>query len=247
MSATSIPKKKKASKNKELVEEFIENVGINSSELIEDPKIEASIEQKIDVSIEQKIDVSIEPKVEPLAKETITEITEIIEKKVELPIITSNLIVLSKTVASLTLIEIISEDVKNKAMVLNKDYVDTINILIKKKPALFSDIEQSIYEIMKDGKVDSNDVPHLIKIIQKLYESVFSIKLKLSNEKLTAICSEVIKNIFKIMIKERKIKVELDKQEEYLEQFNKLIESCSSLLSFQKVLKSRGCFSALFK
>jgi hypothetical protein len=137
--------------------------------------------------------------------------------------------------------------VKNKAMVLNKDYVDTINILIKKKPALFSDIEQSIYEIMKDGKVDSNDVPHLIKIIQKLYESVFSIKLKLSNEKLTAICSEVIKNIFKIMIKERKIKVELDKQEEYLEQFNKLIESCSSLLSFQKVLKSRGCFSALFK
>ena len=100
---------------------------------------------------------------------------------------------------------------------------------------------------MKDGKVDSNDIPHLIKIIQKLYESIFDIKsVKLSNEKLSAICCELMKNVFKIMIKERKIKLDINKQELFLEQFNKLIESCTSLLSFQKILKSKGCFSCLF-
>ena len=101
---------------------------------------------------------------------------------------------------------------------------------------------------MKDGKLDSNDIPHLIKIIQKLYESIFGLKgVKLSNEKLSAICSELMKNVFKIMIKERKIKLELNKQEMFLDQFNKLIESCTSLLSFEKILKSKGCFSCFGK
>jgi len=229
MSSTPLPKKKKAStKSKEPIEEVIENVGMDSNELFETP-----VEQQIEPKVEEKV----EPKVEQI-KETLGE-----EKIVTDTIVEESI----KTIVSPTLIEIISDDVMKKTMVLNKDYVDTINILIKKKPSLFSDIEKSIYEIMKDGKVDSNDIPHLIKIIQTLYESIFSIKLKLSNEKQTAICSELIKNIFKIMIKERKIKVDLDKQDKYIEQFNKLIESCSSLLSFQKILKSKGCFSCFGK
>lgn len=242
MSSITAPKKKKAAKSKETIEqkvEVIENVGIDSSELIEpiiETKVETKVESIVESIVETKVESIVETKVEEvLGKQTIEKLnidTSIIQ----------NVIPVGRS-----LVEIIDEEIKQKSMVLNKDYVDVINVLIKKSPALFDDVERSIYEIMKDGKVDSNDIPHLIKIIQKLYEGIFSIKsLKLSNEKQTAICSELIKNVFKIMIKERKIKLELNKQEQFLEQFNKLIESCTSLLSFQKILKSKGCFSSLF-
>lgn len=236
MSSVTAPKKKKAAKSKETIEqkvdEVIGNVGIDSNELNEE-------------IVEPKV---AEPKVEQIF-EVLGKETKIIEEAIENLNVDTNIIqnIIPVELLSRSLVEIIDEEIKQKSMVLNKDYVDVINILIKKSPALFDDIEKSIYEIMKDGKVDSNDIPHLIKIIQKLYECIFSIKsLKLSNEKQTAICSELIKNMFKIMIKERKIKLDLDKQDKYLDQFNTLIESCTGLLSFQKILKSKGCFSSLF-
>ena len=235
-STVTAQKKKKAAKTKETneqkVEEVIENFGVDSNDLVETKVEELKVE-------ESKAETIVEEIKETLGEEKIPEIA----KKIITDIIVHDSI---KKIVGPTLIEIISEDIRKKSMVLNKDYVETINILIKKTPSLFSDIEKSIYEIMKDGKVDTNDIPHLIKIIQKLYESIFSIKLKLNNEQQTAICCELIKNIFKIMIKERKIQVDLDKQDKYLDQFNKLIESCTGLLSFQKILKSKGCFSSLF-
>jgi hypothetical protein len=246
-SAGIAPKKKRLAKSKETVEqkveEVIENVGIDSSELIEEI-VESILESKVESILESKVEPIVEPIVETIIKPIVEEVLgkEVIEKlNIDTSII-QNIIPVGRS-----LVEIIDEEIKQKSMILNKDYVDVINILIKKSPELFGNIEKSIYEIMKDGKVDSNDIPHLIKIIQKLYEGIFTIKsIKLSNEKQTAICSELIKNVFKIMIKERKIKLELNKQEQFLEQFNKLIESCTSLLSFQKILKSKGCFSSLF-
>lgn len=237
-------KKKAAAKSKETIEQKIEeevvgNVGMASNDLDE------LTEQTVELNIEQKVE-------EVLGKETKNIETKValLEAVVESLNIDTNIIqniIPTIEIPSRSIVEIINEEIKQKALVLNKDYVDVINILVKKSPTLFNDIEKSIYEIMKDGKVDSNDIPHLIKIIQKLYESIFSLKgVKLSNEKQTAICSELMKNVFKIMIKERKIKLELNKQEQFLDQFNKLIESCTSLLSFQKILKSKGCFSCLF-
>jgi len=231
-SITATKKKKAAAKSKETIEQKIEeevigNVGIDSNDL--DEISELNIEQKVE---------------EVLGKEPMVAVLESVVENLN---VDTNIIPHIE-IPSRSIVEIIDEEIKLKALVLNKDYVDVINILVKKTPTLFNDIEKSIYEIMKDGKVDSNDIPHLIKIIQKLYESIFNLKgVKLSNEKQTAICSELLKNVFKIMIKERKIKLELNKQEQFLEQFNKLIESCAGLLSFQKILKSRGCFSCFSK
>ena len=97
---------------------------------------------------------------------------------------------------------------------------------------------------MKDGKIDSNDIPYLITIIQKLYEFLFSLKIKkITTEKRAAICAEIIKFIVHVLIKERRIKVEPNKQDVFSSQFNALMDSCISLLSLQSGLISRGCFS----
>jgi hypothetical protein len=100
---------------------------------------------------------------------------------------------------------------------------------------------------MKDGKIDSNDIPYLITIIQKLYEFMFSLKIeKISTEKRSAICAEVIKFIVHVLIKERRIKVDPSKQDAFLSQFNTLMDSCVSLLSLQSELLSKGCCSCFF-
>jgi hypothetical protein len=140
------------------------------------------------------------------------------------------------------LVDLVKEEIKQKAHILNKEYIDILNSLVGKSPKLLNDIEKSMFEIMKDGKIDSNDIPYLITIIQKLYEFLFSLKIKnMQTEKRAAICAEIIKFIVHVLIKERRIKVDPNKQEIFLSQFNALMDSCISLLSLQSGLLSRGC------
>jgi len=119
--------------------------------------------------------------------------------------------------------------------------------LVNKSPNLLNDIEKAMFEIMKDGKIDSNDIPYLITIIQKVYEFMFSLKIgEISTEKRAAICAEIIKFIVHVLIKERRIKVDPNKQDVFLSQFNALMDSCISLLSLQSSLLSKGCCSCFF-
>ena len=120
-------------------------------------------------------------------------------------------------------------------------------VWVIRKPILLNDIEKAMLEIIKDVKIDSNDIPYLITIIQKLYEFMFSLKIgKISSEKLAAICAEIIKFIVNVLIKERRIKVEPSKQDEFLRHFNALMDSCISLLSLQSELLSNGFCSCFF-
>jgi hypothetical protein len=140
------------------------------------------------------------------------------------------------------LVDLVKEEIKQKAHILNKEYIDILNSLVGKSPKLLNDIEKSMFEIMKDGKIDSNDIPYLITIIQKLYEFLFSLKIKnIQTEKRAAICAEIIKFIVQVLIKERRIKVDINKQDIFLSQFNALMDSCISLLSLQSGLISRSC------
>jgi hypothetical protein len=145
------------------------------------------------------------------------------------------------------LVDLVKEEIKQKTHILNKEYIDILNSLVTISPNLLNDIEKAMFEIMKDGKIDSNDIPYLITIIQKLYEFMFSLKIeKMSTEKRSAICAEVIKFIVHVLIKERRIKVDPSKQDAFLSQFNALMDSCVSLLSLQSELLSKGCCSCFF-
>ena len=140
------------------------------------------------------------------------------------------------------LVDLVKEEIKQKTHILNKEYIDILNSLVYSSPHLLNDIEKAMFEIMKDGKIDSNDIPYLITIIQKLYEFLFSLKIKnMSTEKRASICAEVIKFVVMVLIKERRIKVDASKQEIFIGQFNALMDSCVTLLSLQSGLISKGC------
>ena len=183
---------------------------------------------------------TLELEKEPLLDEVsiLTEIKEEIKEKIDEVIAIQ---------VPKNLIELVKEEIKQKTHILNKEYIDILNSLVSISPNLLNDIEKAMFEIMKDGKIDSNDIPYLITIIQKLYEFMFSLKIeKLSTEKRSAICAEIIKFIVHVLIKERRIKVDPSKQDAFLSQFNALMDSCVSLLSLQSTLLSSGCCSFFF-
>lgn len=229
-------KKKKATKSKdstetsvELIEQpvsVVEEVKVEEEAIVEEPAIIEEVNEVVN-------EVVAEPNliIEEIKHKVETEIREKIDEVITVQI-------------PVNLVDLVKEEIKQKTHILNKEYIDILNSLVGKSPKLLNDIEKAMFEIMKDGKIDSNDIPFLITIIQKLYEFLFSLKIKnMSTEKRAAICAEIIKFIVQVLIKERRIKVEVNKQEAFLSQFNALMDSCISLLSLQSELISRGCCS----
>ena len=239
-------KKKKTTKAKDMPENIVEEPPVNTvleetvtlTESVTEttPMIESEISEAIILEKEtSELDLEKEPLLDEVS--ILTEIKEDIKEKIQEKIDEVITIQIPKN-----LIDLVKEEIKQKTHILNKEYIDILNSLVSISPNLLNDIEKAMIEIMKDGKIDSNDIPYLITIIQKLYEFMFSLKIeKMSTEKRAAICAEIIKFIVHVLIKERRIKVDPDKQDAFLSQFNALMDSCISLLSLQSELKSKGC------
>ena len=241
-------KKKKATKSKDITENVVEEPPVNtfSEETVTLTEPSTGSVTETTPMIEHEILEKETPELEkePLLDEVsiITEIKEQIKEEIKEKIDSVITIQIPKN-----LVELVKEEIKQKTHILNKEYIDILNSLVNKSPNLLNDIEKAMFEIMKDGKIDSNDIPYLITIIQKLYEFMFSLKIeKLSTEKRSAICAEIIKFIVHVLIKERRIKVDPSKQDAFLSQFNALMDSCVSLLSLQSTLLSSGCCSFFF-
>jgi hypothetical protein len=229
----SAPQKKKTGnkKTKDLTESNVETPIVET----ETPIVETPITETPIVESEQ-----IEPIVTP--DQIVNEIKEEIEQEIKEKI---DEVITVKV--PMNLVDLVKEEIKQKSHILNKEYIDILNSLVNCSPKLLNDIEQAMFEITKDGKIDSNDIPFLITIIQKLYEFMFSLKIgKMPTEKRAAICAEIIKFVVVVLIKERRIKVDINKQDIFIAQINALMDSCVSLLSLQSTLLSKGCCSCLF-
>jgi hypothetical protein len=107
------------------------------------------------------------------------------------------------------------------------------------------DIKKSLLEVIKENKIDSNDIPHLISIIQSLYEIVCGLKdFHLDSQSRASICAEVLKFISHFLILDDQLCVDKLNQMTFLNQIDTLIDSCAGLLSFSSAIKVDG--SCLF-
>lgn len=137
---------------------------------------------------------------------------------------------------------------RNKLSIkLTPDIINTINNIIAVSPNTINDIEKSLNIVIKDGKIDSKDVPELIILIQRLYQLIYSFKnTKFDSKKRVEITSTVLKVIIHLLVLERKIEVEKEKQTQFLNETDILIDSCVGLISFSKIVKTKGCLKKLF-
>lgn len=160
--------------------------------------------------------------------------------------ITTNIVsnIIEQTFVDLVKKSLENEEIKKKiAIPLTPEVTNVINNIISLTPNTLTDIEKATIQIIKDGKIDSKDIPNLIVVIQRLYQFIYSLKnVKFDAKKRADITSTSLKYLLHLLVLERKIKIDEEKQEEFFTQTDALIDSCIGLLSFPKSLKTKGCF-----
>lgn len=139
-----------------------------------------------------------------------------------------------------------TENKINNYILLDKKTTDMILTIIDKNPEYFIVFEITMKNIIRDNKIDSKDIPDIIILVQKLYEILFKLKInKLDTIKCSVICGEVAKLLVHVLVKDGKIKINNEK--EFLEQSDKLIDVCISLIKLAKQLKPPNFFKSLFR
>lgn len=133
----------------------------------------------------------------------------------------------------------------NDHLKISNESIKMMELLLNNSPSIFSDIEVSINNVVKDGKIDSADIPELTSIIRKLYEIVYT--LKIDKEKRIEVVSTILKMAVKLLVFQDKINIEKNKREWFLNNVDTLIDTCVELLIFSKSLKPKRCWKKLFR
>jgi len=151
--------------------------------------------------------------------------------------------IVEKTFIDLVKNSLENEEIKKKISIpLTPEVTNVINNIISLTPNTLTDIEKATIQIIKDGKIDSKDIPNLIVVIQRIYQFIYSLKnTKFDAKKRADITATSLKYLLHLLVLERKIKIDEEKQEEFFTQTDALIDSCIGLLSFPKSLKTKGC------
>jgi hypothetical protein len=133
-----------------------------------------------------------------------------------------------------------SEEIKNKLSIkLTSQDISFISKIISLTPDALNDVEKAFNDIIKDGKIDSKDIPQFIVIIQRIYQIIYNFKL--DSKKCMEMTSTILKYIVHLLVLERKIKVNNEQQPEFLKESDALIDACIGLLSFPKSIKIKSC------
>ena len=97
-----------------------------------------------------------------------------------------------------------SEEIKNKLSIkLTSQDISFISKIISLTPDALNDVEKALNDIIKDGKIDSKDIPQFIVIIQRIYQIIYNFKL--DSKKCMEMTSTILKYIVHLLVLERKI------------------------------------------
>ena len=205
-------------------------------------EVKTLVEEEVKEKVEE-----VKEKVEEVKEkvEAVQEKVEAVKEKVEEIILDFT----NKTIPEMFLLILKQQEnniyCKKIGITITKDVNEIITKIIELNPQLLIDIEKSIQNVLKDGKIDSNDIPEFILIIQILYERLHNNSLKISNKNIIEICSTIVKFVIRTLIEERKIEIDIEKKPLFIEQLDKLIYSFMCLLNFDNVLMPKGCNCAI--
>ena len=111
--------------------------------------------------------------------------------------------------------------------------LDMIGELIKLKPEYFRMVESTLIRNINNDKIDSQDIPYIITIISQLYNLLLITNMNnlKSNEDTIDTCSNILKFIFSVSIRESLVKIDDDTNATLLLLcFDNIVDACIKLL-----------------
>jgi len=121
------------------------------------------------------------------------------------------------------------------------ELLQIINLLISKQLGLFNHLKFLATEILKDGEINSKDIPNLILFVKDLYVFICSVKeeLDLEMDNIKYIFPYLVKNLVKYFI--------VDWKEGQMIILENIIDASINLLFYttREVIETQTCFSFL--
>lgn len=131
---------------------------------------------------------------------------------------------------------------------LPKNIKELLGKLMDGENPLFDKIETSLFNIIKDDAINTNDVPDFIAILIIIYETIYNNKSPIiKKDDLADTAGIVIKFIIDVLVTENVIKINDDNKEKFLFDVNRLVDTCVTLVKLSKSVKTPGCIKRLFR
>jgi hypothetical protein len=213
----------------EIVEEVIQE---KMEEIQEIQEIQEKIEENME-DIQEKVEEKME-EIQEKIQENVEDIQEKIQEKVEeiKEKVEENMLKIKSLLNLLILITVRTDLHDRYDIKSNLELIEIITIIIKKNPTQIAKIEECFINIMKDGKIDSSDIPYIMELLSTMYKAITDINLTNIKTSVSEISGQVIKLIFNIMITEKFIN--LDNGLDMMTSFNTLVDSSVMLISLSK-------------
>lgn len=140
---------------------------------------------------------------------------------------------------------VVTSELASLSVPLDKTTTTILLELLDKSPKSFDTIQETIQLIVQDGKINTSDIPNLLKLVTVLYPLVKHTKLRPSSLECAKIVGFIIKTVIHVLVNEHKIKVSNSAQ--FLKDVDVLVDTAIELVSLAKSVKqSRNC-SKLFR
>jgi hypothetical protein len=140
---------------------------------------------------------------------------------------------------------VVTGQVSSLSVHLDKTTTTILLELLDNSPKSFDSIQELIQLIVQDGKINTSDIPNLLKLVTELYPLVKHSKLRPSSLDSAKIVGTIIKVVIRVLVNEHRIKISNPSQ--FLKDMDGVVDSAIELLSLAKSIKqSRNC-SKLFR
>jgi len=134
--------------------------------------------------------------------------------------------------------ELSSGDQTKENITLTSLEINVLTSILNLNPTLIVEVQESINKNLKDNNINISDIPELLSIVKKIVDAINSLK-NINKSNIPQTSSNILKFLIRVLIKENIIIV--SNSEEFLTNFDKLVDSVTELITFLNVNKNPIC------
>ena len=218
-------------------EEFLQPISNNTSEtLIDNEAASTNNSTKLSIEIPTQVeepDTQVEEPVTQVEEPDTMETIELLNNSTP-----NDMITLTKII---TLILIKGDKYETYQQTISPEVQSILTKLMEHTECL-DDVEKSLKPIIRDNKIDANDVPQIMMLLTSMYNSISQFKI---SSVTTKNCGDVLKFLVNIVIKEGLISINGDTNNLITCLFN-IIDSSIQLMQMKDTMSEvRGLFKCI--
>ena len=205
---------------------------------------------EVEPVVQQEEEVEVEPVVQQEEEvDNISSLTDEIEDVETIPMLSNEEEVNDvKTLAKLVELILLSQENNEKYQISISPEVQSILAKLMDHATCLDEVEKSLKEIIKDDKINANDVPQIMLLLTSIYDVVKDFKMSSIT---TKNCGDVLKVLADIAIKENLIVINDDTAIIIIECLSNIIDSSILLMQLKDAMPEvRGilkCIKDIFR